>query len=115
MSPKAQPKETPRKAAPKKGDAPKAPPKSQSNKILEMSEFPTASVKYNNGNKSNGVAAKKKMKISTPDNDEIQQVGEVEQEQPERPRAPEVPYEPGPTLPEPEYSLFGGGPRKKRP
>lgn len=52
-------------------------------KILEMSEFPTASVKYNNGNKSNGVAAKKKMKISTPDNDEIQQVGEVEQEQPQ--------------------------------
>ena len=40
-------------------------------RILEMSEFPTASVKYNNGSKTNGMA-KKKMKISS--EDKIQQV-----------------------------------------
>ena len=38
MSPKAQPKDTPRKAAPKKGDTPKAAPNSQSSNVLQMSE-----------------------------------------------------------------------------
>ena len=39
--------------------------------ILEMSEFPSASVRYNNGSKANGVS-KKKMKISS--EDKIQEV-----------------------------------------